>query len=117
MGKAISEGERGRPPGTGRTGRETRVVHVRLDIEERKQLEMTAADAGITVSSLLRSKSLNRPIPHKADLSAVASIKSAAGLIKKLHNDGLGHAKESRAAVNALIAAADLLKSKLGEQA
>jgi hypothetical protein len=66
------------------------VVGVRFTKEERQFMNGEADICGVSLSSLMRSRSLGKRVTSKADLRALAELRRLGGLLKHLHNETKG---------------------------
>jgi hypothetical protein len=63
---------------------------VRLTEREREFLDSEADICGLSLSSLMRSRSLGKRVSSKADLRVLAELRRLGGLLKHLHNESRG---------------------------
>jgi hypothetical protein len=78
-------------PAESRTGEKTSALSFRVNDSERSRIQNNALAANLTVGEYVRRCALGRDIVHKADTAALAQLRSLGGLLKHLHNEGLGH--------------------------
>ncbi len=84
-------------PAHSRTAQKTSALSFRVNESERAQIQRNADAAYLTVGEYVRRCALQREIVHKADIAALAQLRSLGGLLKHLHNEGIGHeAKTSK---------------------
>ena len=79
-----------------RTGEKTAALSFRVNESERERIQRNAASANLSVGEYVRRCALQRDITHKADTAALAQLRSLGGLIKHLHNQGIGHELETK---------------------
>ena len=75
-------------PAHSRTGNKTAALAFRVNESERDHINECAANAALTTGEYIRRAVLNRTIVHKADIQAVAHLRSFGGLLKHLHVTG-----------------------------
>ena len=66
------------------------VIGIRFTAEDRRFLNGEADICGISVSSLIRGRSLGKRIAAKTDLRVLAELRRLGGLMKHLHNETKG---------------------------
>jgi len=66
------------------------ITTVRLTEAEREFLASEADVCGLSVSSLIRSRSLGKRVTSKADLRVLAELRRLGGLLKHIHNETKG---------------------------
>jgi hypothetical protein len=66
------------------------IIGVRFTAEERQFLNGEADICGVSISSLIRGRSLGRRVSAKADLRVLAELRRLGGLMKYLHNETKG---------------------------
>ena len=66
------------------------ITTVRLTKAEREFLASEADVCGLSVSSLIRGRSLGKRVTSKADLRVLAELRRLGGLLKHLHNETKG---------------------------
>ena len=68
---------------------------VRYRSHEVQELQQQADLAGLSISELVRRRSLGRRVAPKADLKVIAELRRFGGLLKLIHNEtgGLWNAK------------------------
>jgi hypothetical protein len=84
--------------------------NVRLNVTEYSKIICYAKRCGLSISAYMRERALGAE-PRGKDLSiAVAHLSKTAGLLKHLHNEGLGYSQETaeilrdiKLAINALV--------------
>lgn len=69
-----------------RDERATSRLELRLTSDEREQLRETAESAGMSVSELVRRRSLGRPVIASADLTTIRELRRLGGLQKHVIN-------------------------------
>ncbi|HET9239253.1 MAG TPA: hypothetical protein VFO10_18480 [Oligoflexus sp.] len=62
-----------------------KVINVRVTEEEKRDLILQAEVAGTSLSSLVRKRSLHRPILAATDLQMIRELRRLGGLLKHLH--------------------------------
>lgn len=95
-------------PAHSRTGLATKALSFRVNVSEHAEIQSVAADCALSVGEYIRRQVLNKPVRHRFDMEAIAELKRQGGLLKHLHNDGLGHAEETAKIV-------DMIYSLVGE--
>jgi hypothetical protein len=100
-------------PAHSRTGLATTALSFRVNEVERAQIQRNAADAALSVGEYVRSCTLHRVIKHRADVKALAELKSFGGLLKHLHNEGIGHDAKTAEILNQI---SNVLKKVAGDQ-
>jgi hypothetical protein len=84
----------------------TERLDVRVAPGEKEQLRQIAADAGISVAELVRSRALGRPVVARTDATMIRELRRLGGLLKKVHVDSAGaYSRETASALAALRAA------------
>ena len=84
----------------------TERLDVRVAPEEKKQLRLIAASAGISVAELIRARALDRPVVSRTDATTIRELRRLGGLLKKVHLDrGGAYSRETASALMALHAA------------
>lgn len=78
-------------PAHSRTAQKTSALSFRVNESERAHIQKNADAAYLTVGEYVRRCALQREIVHKADTAALAQLRSLGGLLKHLHNEGIGH--------------------------
>lgn len=68
--------------------RMTSIVFVRLTEEQKQNLENQAKSAGMTVSELVRNRSLNLPVPSHTDVESGEKIDQLGRMLKHLYPKG-----------------------------
>ncbi|MDR1133560.1 MAG: hypothetical protein LBL05_05320, partial [Synergistaceae bacterium] len=66
------------------------IIGVRFTREERQFVSGEADIRGVSLSSLIRSRSLGKRVTSKADLRVLAELRRLGGLLKHLHNETKG---------------------------
>jgi hypothetical protein len=66
------------------------VIGVRFTAEDRRFLSEEADICGVSVSSLIRGRSLGKRVAAKTDLRVIAELRRMGGLLKHLHNETKG---------------------------
>ena len=84
-------------PAHSRTGDKTTALTFRVTAAERAELDRCAADSALSTGEYIRRAALGRTIVHKADIQAVAQLRSFGGLLKHLHINGVGNDAEINA--------------------
>ncbi len=84
-------------PAHSRTGDKTTALSFRVTAAERAELDRCAADAALSTGEYIRRAALGRTITHRADIQAVAQLRSFGGLLKHLHINGVGNDAEINA--------------------
>lgn len=82
-----------------RTDLPTSALSFRVNAMERVDIQSSAADAAMSVGEYIRRKALNQRLTHRFDVDAIAELKRQGGLLKHLHNSGLGNEAETLAIV------------------
>lgn len=76
----------------------TERLDVRVSPAEKEQLRTLAADAGVSVAELVRSRALGQPIVPRTDATTIRELRRLGGLLKKVHVDSNGAYSEQTAA-------------------
>jgi hypothetical protein len=63
-----------------------KVINVRVTEDEKLNLKFQAEAAGISLSDLVRKRSLHRPIIAATDLQMIRELRRLGGLLKHLHS-------------------------------
>jgi hypothetical protein len=66
------------------------VIGVRFTREERQFINGEADICGVSLSSLIRSRSLGKRVAAKSDLRVLAELRRLGGLLKHIHNETKG---------------------------
>lgn len=93
-----------------RTDTVTKALSFRVSESERANIRASAANCAMTVGEYCRRQTLNKTIKHRFDVDAIAELRRQGGLLKHLHNLGVGHEEETAKAVKAISALIDTFK-------
>src|SRR6185436_10538708 len=84
----------------------TERLDVRVSPTEKEQLRSLAAEAGLSVAELVRSRALGQPVVPRTDATTIRELRRLGGLLKKVHLDSRGaYSRETASALTALHAA------------
>lgn len=87
-------------------------MNLRMSPEEKEDLNRVAASAGLTVSELVRARSLGRPVVSRTDATTIRELRRLGGLLKHIHTESAGaYSQETSAALTELRAAITRLGS------
>ena len=79
------------------------VIRLRLSAAEKVRLQDDAMMASITMSELIRRRTLGKPVVAKVDDIMIREARRLGGLVKHLHNESVGiYSQETAAALKAL---------------
>jgi hypothetical protein len=76
----------------------TERLDVRVSPAEKERLRTLAAEAGMPVAELVRSRALGQPVVPRTDATTVRELRRLGGLLKKVHVDSNGAYSEQTAA-------------------
>lgn len=80
-----------------------KVIKIRISAAEELALKETAAEAGISVSELLRKSGRGATVTSNSDRQTVRELRRLGGLMKKIHLDSRGaYSSETANAINAI---------------
>lgn len=83
-------------------------IKIRISAAEELALKETAAEAGISVSELLRKSGRGATITSSSDRQTVRELRRLGGLLKKVHVDtGGAYSAQTAAAINSIAAFID----------
>jgi hypothetical protein len=75
----------------------TERLDVRVSPAEKEQLRTLAAQAGVAVAELVRSRTLGLPVVPRTDATTIRELRRLGGLLKKVHTDSGGAYSEHTA--------------------
>jgi hypothetical protein len=84
----------------------TEHIGVRITLAEKARLQEDAAQASLSVSALVRRRSLGRPVIAQADQVMVRELRRIGELLKRLQEESDGAQRQQTAEVLSTVAAA-----------
>ena len=78
-----------------KTGIKTTPLQVRLSEADHALIKKSAEEAGISIGEYVRRRCLGVPVIHRVDMETLAEMRRLGGLLKHLHNSGLGREEET----------------------
>lgn len=81
-------------------------LNLRVSADEKDQLRQAASAAGLSVSELLRARSLGRPVVARTDATTIRELRRLGGLLKHVHSESAGAYSAATAAAIAELRAA-----------
>jgi hypothetical protein len=66
------------------------VIHLRVTLEEREEIEAAAKAAAMSRSQYIRRRIFGRKVIAKTDAQMVAELRRLGGLLKLIHNESEG---------------------------
>ena len=79
--------------------RQQAYVPLRMSAAEKERLQISAEDAGLSVSEVIRRCCFARVITSKTDMTMVRELRRLGGLLKHIHNESHGAYSETTAEI------------------